>query len=272
MSDFDQFDDELANALRSRSGTATGSVGAAHEAVLARASHVRRRRAAVVSGVAMVALLIGGVTLLRTGAGDTLAPADTGLVLPSVPDDSADSTEVSTNTEQSGVDTATAPRTTDDSADVAASITPPGTTLPSTVPDSTLPAAAPTTPPDISVTVASTAPATTLPSTSQATASSTSTDVPSTTTIDDSSTTSTSEVSLPPIAPFTRTYQSLGGSITVEWNGSALSLLDVSAAAGFEPEVEDNEPLRIRVRFRGDDDDSRIEIRVNGGELIESIS
>ena len=245
MSDFDQFDDELANALRSRSGTATGSVGAAHEAVLARASHVRRRRAAVVSGVAMVALLIGGVTLLRTGAGDTLAPADTGLVLPSVPDDSAD---------------------------VAASITPPGTTLPSTVPDSTLPDAAPTTPPDISVTDASTAPATAPPSTSQATASSTSTDVPSTTTIDDSSTTSTSEVSLPPIAPFTRTYQSLGGSITVEWNGSALSLLDVSAAAGFEPEVEDNEPLRIRVRFRGDDDDSRIEIRVNGGELIESIS
>ena len=246
MSEFDQFDEDLANALRNRSGTAQVSVGAAHQAVLARASHVRRRRAAVVGGVAMVALLVGGVTLLQTDAGGTLAPADTGLVLPSVPDDRADSTEVSTSIEQSGVETATAPRTTDDSADVSATITPSGTTLPSAVPGSTLPDAAPTTPPDISVTVASTTPATAPPSTSQATASSTSTDVPSTTTIDDSSTTSSSEVSLPPIAPFTRTYQSLGGSITVDWNGSALGLLDVSAAAGFEPEIEDNEPLRIR--------------------------
>ncbi len=271
MSEFDQFDEDLANALRNRSGTAQVSVGAAHQAVLARASHVRRRRAAVVGGVAMVALLVGGVTLLRTDAGGTLAPADTGLVLPSVPDDRADSTEVSTSIEQSGVETTTAPRTTDDSADVAATITPPGTTLPSAVPGSTLPDAAPTTPPDISVTVASTTPATAPPSTDQETASTTSTDV-SSTTIDDSSTISSSEVSPPPIPPFTRTYQSVGGSITVDWNGSALGLLDVSAAAGFEPEIEDNEPLRIRVRFRGDDDDSRIEIRVDGGELIESIS
>jgi hypothetical protein len=47
-----------------------------------------------------------------------------------------------------------------------------------------------------------------------------------------------------------------------------LSLLDVSAADGFEAEVEDERADRIRVRFEGDDGDSRIEVRVENGEIV----
>jgi hypothetical protein len=56
----------------------------------------------------------------------------------------------------------------------------------------------------------------------------------------------------------------------VSWNGSALSLDAASPAAGHVTEIEDNAATRIRVRFRGDSD-SRIEIRVDDGELSEQI-
>ena len=67
--------------------------------------------------------------------------------------------------------------------------------------------------------------------------------------------------------PVTQTYSSAGGSITVRWDGVALSLLDVTPAAGFDSEVEDDRPDRIRVRFQGDGD-FRIEIRVEDGEIV----
>ena len=71
-------------------------------------------------------------------------------------------------------------------------------------------------------------------------------------------------------APFTRTYSSAGGSITVSWNGSALSLDAVTPAEGYSAEIEDQRADRVRVRFEGAGD-SRIEIRVEDGEVRDRI-
>lgn len=71
-------------------------------------------------------------------------------------------------------------------------------------------------------------------------------------------------------APFTRTYTSPGGSITVTWDGSALSLGAVTPAADHEAQIEDESGSRIRVRFNGPNE-SRIEIRVEDGRIRESI-
>jgi hypothetical protein len=74
------------------------------------------------------------------------------------------------------------------------------------------------------------------------------------------------------VAPFTRTYDSAGGSITVDWDGDSFTLLSVAPAGGFSSEIEDQQATRIRVRFRGDTGDARIEVRVNNGQLIVDIS
>jgi hypothetical protein len=74
----------------------------------------------------------------------------------------------------------------------------------------------------------------------------------------------------PTPAPFTRTYQSGGGSITVSFDGMRLSLDSVAAALGHEAEIEDDRGDRIRVRFTGPNE-SRIEVRVENGEIRERI-
>jgi hypothetical protein len=273
MSEFEPFDDQLAQALKGRAGSGTTSVAGAHEAVLARAGHIRRRRAATIGAAAMLALLIGGVVLLPRGGGDTLAPSDTGDLLPSVDvettldDDILLTGPTSTSSENApstlGVDT------TPSSTDSVMTTTEPGvapaatktSVTATTTAGGTAPPISGTTPTSVSVSTSDSTPVSS-PTTNDDGSSTTSTD----------SSTSTSEVSAPPIAPFEKTYPSLGGSITVSWNGSALSLLAVAPAAGFEQEIEDNEPLRIRVRFRSDDDDSRIEVRVSGGVVIETIT
>lgn len=91
---------------------------------------------------------------------------------------------------------------------------------------------------------------------------------------DDNGSTSTSVVttnapSAP--APFTQTYSSAGGSITVTWNGSSLSLDAINANAGFVGEIEDGGGSRVRVDFESNSgsggDDARIEVRVEGGQI-----
>lgn len=63
--------------------------------------------------------------------------------------------------------------------------------------------------------------------------------------------------------PFTRTYSSAGGSITVSWSGSAFILVSVTSADGFTAEIEDARWDRVRVDFEGNDDDARIEVRIS---------
>ncbi|MDO8362465.1 MAG: hypothetical protein Q7V88_06175 [Actinomycetota bacterium] len=63
-------------------------------------------------------------------------------------------------------------------------------------------------------------------------------------------------------APFTKTYSSAGGSITVTWDGNSFHLDSVDPADGFQADIHDNEADRIRVDFEGDDD-ARIEVRIS---------
>jgi hypothetical protein len=56
----------------------------------------------------------------------------------------------------------------------------------------------------------------------------------------------------------------------VRWDGSSLTLLSVDPAPGYASEIEDNAALRIRVRFRGATD-SRVEVRIDNGQLSERI-
>ncbi|HTH05310.1 MAG TPA: hypothetical protein VL916_05550, partial [Ilumatobacteraceae bacterium] len=89
---------------------------------------------------------------------------------------------------------------------------------------------------------------------------------------DNSTSTSVATTNAPAApAPFTQTYSSAGGSITVTWNGSSLSLDSINANAGFVGEIEDGGGSRVRVDFESNGgsggDDARIEVRVEGGRL-----
>ena len=86
-------------------------------------------------------------------------------------------------------------------------------------------------------------------------------------------TASSSSVPTTPLpAPFTKTYTSAGGSITVTWSGTAFSLDAVSPAPGFQAEIDDQDWDRIRVEFDNDDSDWRIEIRFEDGAIREQIT
>jgi hypothetical protein len=79
-----------------------------------------------------------------------------------------------------------------------------------------------------------------------------------------------------PVAPGTQTFASVGGSIVVAVNGSSISLVSSSPAAGFGAEVHDNGPSRVEVRFFGsgtdDDTEWRIRIELGAGGLTSEIT
>lgn len=253
-SDRDLFDDDLAAALRSRAGGAA-TVSDAHEAVLHRATTIRRRRAAV-GGAGIAVLAVAGIAMLPRGADevgtadtvatvvDTVAPSST-APLPITP------TSVDGGSTGTTIDIVVPTPTSDATTTTAETSTTgaPGAEGSTTVAPST---------------TASSAGSTTSTTSKASTTSSTSSTSTTTTTP-----TTTTQVDAGP-APFTRTYSSTGGSITVSWNGSALSLDAVTPAAGYTAEVEDQSADRVRVRFEGAGD-SRIEIRVEDGEVRERI-
>jgi hypothetical protein len=243
--DDDLFDDDLAAALRARAGGGSHAVDGAHEAVLHRASTIRRRRAAV-GGAGVAVLAVAGMAVLSRGT-DEIGTAETVATVV----DTATPTSVESS-----------PVVTDPGDD------PPGTTIELVVPVPTSDATT-TAAPDIST---SSAPGAAVPTTTAASGGSTTTGAPTTTPSTTTTTTlpnTTTTVEAGP-DPFTRTYSSAGGSITVSWNGTALSLDAVTPAPGYSAEVEDQRADRVRVRFEGDDD-SRIEIRVEDGEVREQI-
>jgi hypothetical protein len=229
MTDFDNFDDDLAVALQRRvPQVEAASIGtaSAHDAVLARAHGIRRRRAGIAGAATLAAVIAGGVVLLNGDADDTLAPA-TAPSTATAPD-----TAAPTSTSEAPTSTVPRPSTTGDS--VATVVTVPV--------------------PPISATV-STGAETVPPTTAQPSPTSPST---------------SSTVATQPPAPSTETYDSSGGSITVTWNGSALSLDAVNPTDGHTAEIEDETATRIRVRFRGPAE-SRIEVRVENGQVTERI-
>lgn len=305
--DFDaDFDDSLSDAFAARSGGSVDS-GSAHAAVVARANRTRTIRTVGVGGVTVLAV-VGGLALLTGGESAAPVPADQ-LPDPSVTidgpsitvDDSVapTSTDPSTSVPISGVDTtASAPETssaveadpvttvstgsadgTDDTDGETVTTVPTGpvpsvTAAPSGPAVSTASTVAPvggpapTSVPASTVTPGSTsAPATTSPPSPPPTSTPPSTTSPPPPTTAPSST----EAPDPSDPPFTRQYDSSGGSITVDWNGSSLSLLSVAPQAGFVAEIEDQSSTRIRVRFRSEGDDSRIEVRAQDGQVQHTV-
>lgn len=234
----DDFDDDLfRDAIRNRSGgpvhTAPG-----REAVLARAARSRTRRTVAVGGSTTL-VLVAGLILLAGNSGSQLEPAQQ-------PASSATSVDSTPEVEISR------PSTTETTRDTVAATSSTGEDTPSTstISDGGASAPVPVVPSTPPTTASTVSPTTSMPTT----------------------TSTTSVPTAPADAPFTRRYDSLGGSITVRWDGSALSLLSVEPAAGFVGEVEDQTTARIRVRFRSDDDDSRIEVRVDDGRVTSNIA
>ncbi len=78
---------------------------------------------------------------------------------------------------------------------------------------------------------------------------------------DDNSTTTVNGMPLPD--PFTETYSSAGGSITVSWTGTKFVIDSIDAAPGYTAEIKDQRWDRVRVEFEGSGDDSRIEVRIS---------
>jgi hypothetical protein len=76
---------------------------------------------------------------------------------------------------------------------------------------------------------------------------------------------------VPPIAPFSKTYTTNGGSVTVTFDGSSLSLSGVTPAPGFVIERQEARGDRVRVRFESDDNRSEIEVGFHDGELREEV-
>jgi hypothetical protein len=152
MSDFEPFDDELATAMRRRSPAidASGlSTATAHDAVLARAHHIRRRRAGIAGGVSLIAITALGFVVFDGGADDTLVPASDPSTTLSIPPTVTPSTFPGATTTNGP----TAPSTT------APTTTGPTTTGPTTTAPTTTAAPVTTTvPPTVTATVAPTAP------------------------------------------------------------------------------------------------------------------
>lgn len=262
----DEFDDDaFRDALGVRAGGGV-DVGGARAAVVARAARTRAVRT-VAAGSATALLLIVGLAVLVSRNGDE-APVATEPTLPSVE---------GATTLPSVTETTTAPQdasSTTEPSDTVPEATESPTTLPSTTrPSTTRPSStdAPVVPTPSTPAPTSVAPA---PNTSLApTPSTTPSSPPSTTPSTSAPTTvATTDPPNPSDPPFTRQYDSLGGSITVNWNGTALSLLSVSPAAGFSAEIKDQSATRIRVDFDDGDDDSRIEVRADGGIVTHTIS
>ncbi len=66
-----------------------------------------------------------------------------------------------------------------------------------------------------------------------------------------------------------RTYESVGGTITVQLADGRIALVgDPAPAAGFTPHVYDNGPDRVRVRFESATDDVEIRVDLVDGRLV----
>jgi hypothetical protein len=152
MSDFDPFDEELAAAMRRRSPAidASGlSTATAHDAVLARAHHIRRRRAGIAGGVSLIAITALGFVVFDGGADDTLVPASDPSTTVSIPPTIAPSTtapEISSTTIPPNAPTTTLPRVTATTVTPATTSTPTAPPVTTTVPTTVAPTAPPPAP------------------------------------------------------------------------------------------------------------------------------
>jgi hypothetical protein len=254
MSDFDPIDDELKRALHQRAGISF--TGAAHADVLARSNQIRRRRLAIAGGGAMSAILVAGLILLPTGTGNAPAPASDGTQLPGI--GSTSSTTTPPSLTDAGIeldrDTSTTTQSTPaQGSGSAASTAPSDTATQSSTSTSTSAQPGPTS----STTAQST------PTTSNVPASRSS--VPTSV---ETSTTAASQNT----PAFTKTYGTPGGSLNLTWNGSSLTINSINPVPGYQADIKDDDPDRVRVDFDNGSADYRVEVRAENGTVSEEIS
>ena len=75
-----------------------------------------------------------------------------------------------------------------------------------------------------------------------------------------------------PAPPVTQTFTSDRGAITVTLADSVLSPSSSTPAAGFAPEVHDNGPDRVEVRFFAGGTEWRIRVDAVNGQLVPEIT
>ncbi len=218
------------------------------------------RTAVVVAGAVGFAIGATGFVAAQDGQPEPVGADATlavdGTVAATVPEATADTTPDSTLLSPTTIDITIPTLPTESTIDHDTSSTAPDVTIDDTT-DDTIDDTAPDTTADDST--SSTAPDTTIDDNDENDDDTTSSTAPDTT-VDDTTPARTSP------APFSETYASAGGSISVSWSGTAFSLDSISPAGGFVAEIEDNAWDRIRVDFEGDDD-FRIEVRLNDGAI-----
>lgn len=228
MSEFD--DRQLRRRLGDLAGT-DPDMAAAHRRISHRTTQVRRRRVAMVSGSACVALLLFGVVYAAGGRG----PGDR-IATTSPASSAADPTSSAALGSTTILQTATTGPTTDATA-VDGTATPEPGTSPSPASTDTAPSS-PTTPAGPSSTPANTA--TTGPTTA-------------------------------PASAVTETFTSIGGSATVRLDGGVLTLVSTAPAAGFVLDESSSSATEVEVKFRSASHESKIEVHVVDGQMVAEV-
>lgn len=110
-------------------------------------------------------------------------------------------------------------------------------------------------------------------STPSATVPVTAAPVKASTTSTTTGTTTTSTSTTTTAAPSTvKTYQSLGGSVTVEIGDGTLTLLGAVPNSGFVATEEDRgDPTKVTVEFKSADHHSSIEVKFDSGKVVSEI-
>jgi hypothetical protein len=80
--------------------------------------------------------------------------------------------------------------------------------------------------------------------------------------------------SQPPIGSHsaTRSFFAIGGSITVRRSGDHLTVVSIDPAAGFRAERNEYSSTRVEVRFKSDNHESRISVRLEEGVMKPNVS
>ena len=98
--------------------------------------------------------------------------------------------------------------------------------------------------------------------------SSTSTSTPDqTTTTSPGASTSSSTATTEVVGWSVRTVNTAGGNVVVRYRPDEVELQSATPAPGFEVEVDESGPPRVRVEFESDDSDIRVEVRWDDGGL-----
>ena len=70
----------------------------------------------------------------------------------------------------------------------------------------------------------------------------------------------------------TRTFSSIGGSITVRHDGDQLTIVSTGPAAGFHGEQDEHSGSRVEVTFKSDNHQSQITVKLENGVMKPTVS